>query len=116
MNAPQWWFVVSGLFFGLGSLSFIVLIVLLVNLIQKQKLLVDRVNALVTKVDALVAKVSTVTDRVGDQAVGAAGNINAFTTAITQRAELVSVAFILLGALRGFLASKKASKNALIRK
>ncbi|MBL8060933.1 MAG: hypothetical protein JNK63_09490 [Chthonomonas sp.] len=119
MNAPEWWYLVSGLFFGLGTVFFIALIILAIILIQKQKGILDRVNALITKVDGittkvdgLVTKANSLTERVGEQATGAAGNINAFTSAITQRAEWVSLAFIVLGALRGFLAGRKAQDKS----
>ena len=123
MNAPDWWYVVSGLFFGLGTVFFLALIVLAVILIQKQKGILDRVNSLITKVDGITTKVdglvnkaNALTERVGDQAAGAAGNINAFTSAITQRAELISLVFVALGALKGFLAGRKAQGKTAKRR
>lgn len=115
MNAPEWWYVVSGIFFGLGTVLLAALIILVARLLQRLNGILERVGQLITKVDAiavkvdaLVAKVSTVTSKVGDQATGAAGSLNQFAALVTQRAEWVSIAVIILGAVRGLIASRKA--------
>lgn len=119
MNAPQWWYVVSGLFFGLGIVFYVVLVALLVVMIQMLRKLNTQVQALMkkidgitTRVDTLVVEVREVTHKVGVQATGAATSINSLTKGIAEKAEIASVVFLILGALRGFLAGSRKAKNS----
>ena len=114
-GAPQWWYIVSGLFFGLGLIFYVVLIALLLTLLTQIKKLMAQVSELMkkidgitTKVDGLVTDVRKVTDRVGAQATGAAGHVSAFTAQLAQKAEIASIVFLVIGAARGFLAGRKA--------
>jgi len=116
-DTPQWWYVVSGLFFGFGILFYIVLIGLLLailkmvtNLTTQVKQLVTKVDAVAVKVDGLVTEVRDVTKRVGVQATGAASTINLLTRGIAQKVEVAQLAFLVLGAVRGFLAGRKTAR------
>lgn len=118
-SAPQWWYVVSGLFFGLGLVFYVVLIALLLMLLSMLKKLMGqikdlmkKIDGITVKVDGLVSEVRGVTEKVGAQATGAAGNINAFTAGIAQKAEIASLIFLVIGAIRGFMAGKKAPAKA----
>lgn len=117
-EAPQWWYVVSGLFFGLGMIFYVALIVLLLSLVSLVKKLsaqvqdlMKKIDGITVKVDSLVVSVRTVTDKVGVQATGAATNIHALTRGISEKADYVSIAFMVFGAVRSFLDGRKAVKR-----
>lgn len=117
-EAPQWWYVVSGVFFVFGILFYLVLIALLVFLIQAIKKLSARVEQLMTKVDGITKRVDTlvgdvrdIAQTVGKQATGAATNLQQITAAAAQKAELASTVFLALGLIRAWMGSRKQSRK-----
>ncbi len=76
-DVPNWWINTSGLFFILGSIAMIVMIVLTALLIKvvldlhkSLQQLSTRVQALTTKVEGIADQVNTVTREVGVRTTG----------------------------------------------
>ncbi len=80
------------------------------SLTTQVKQLVTKVDAVAVKVDSLVTEVRDVTKRVGVQATGAASTINSLTRGFSQKAEMAQLAFMVLGAARGFFAGRKSGR------
>ncbi|MFN3729201.1 MAG: hypothetical protein ACK4XJ_05760 [Fimbriimonadaceae bacterium] len=72
---PDWWLVVSAIFFILGILSFAVLIAVLLRVGAEVKRLSDRVNELANQVKGITEKVDKIVDKIS-------GDVNAISSTI----------------------------------
>lgn len=113
MEIPTWWLIVSAVFFVLGSLLLIGLIVAVVlvlkmlgNVAQKVNALSQRVEVVSGKVEDLVASAKEVTL----QARGVTSTLGGIATSSAHKLEIITTVLFALGALgkmRRSLASRK---------
>lgn len=106
MNAPQWWYVVSGLFFGAALISFIVLIILLARVLQALQSLrptlertAKRIEEASIKIESVAKTAETTMASVGGSARNVAGSLESVVVTGARRFE--SVAGVLMMAMAG---------------
>lgn len=75
---PAIWLIVSGLFFLMGIVVFVAMLVMMAKLMKAAEDLKPRVEALTQRVETLMVKIDQVTDRVEEVAVSAKGTIDDF--------------------------------------
>lgn len=102
MEIPTWWLVVSAVFFVLGSLLLIGLIVAVVlvlkmlgNVAQKVNALSQRVEVVSGKVEDLVASAKEVTL----QARGVTSTLGGIASSTAHKLEIITTVLFALGAL-----------------
>jgi hypothetical protein len=131
MEIPLWWLVVSGLFFFINCLFFLVLMFVVIKLVQlmtemKPKIeslegsiqsLVVKVGGIAENVEELTATVKTTVDKVGGNAVSVASNAQIVAQAASTQFERYSPLVVgaigvirVIGALR---ASRQAAKEGV---
>ena len=115
-EAPQWWYVVSGVFFAFGIAFYIVLVCLLLMLLKlvkevgtKMDALSKRLIGVTERIDNLVVEVKRVTSDVGGHATGIVGSVNSLAQTVTGKAEVVSLVMAAFTMLAGFLRSRKSA-------
>ncbi len=79
MEVPQWWLIVSGVFFAFGILSFIALVVLILRLLQAVNELQPRVERISERVEAVSVKVDSLASTVKDSVETVGGGAKSIT-------------------------------------
>lgn len=103
MQIPEWWLVLSGLFFAFALLAAVFCLVLVVVLIGTIKRLsaqvselADRVRGVGQRVEELVVISKGIAQRVGRNAGDASENINVITRSLAGRQQQLSTAGVLI--------------------
>lgn len=106
MNAPEWWYIVSGLFFGAALLSFAVLIFLLIKVLQTLQALrptlertAKRIEEASTKIESVAKTAESTMASVGGSARNVVGSLESVVVTGARRFE--SVAGVLMMAMAG---------------
>lgn len=106
MNVPQWWLVLSGVFFALFILLIVaalvltmVLIALLRELAASVKALGEKADLIGTRVEKLVVQVQSLSGTFGRRANSIAENVDVVTSGIARKVDLVATAFLVLSAI-----------------
>lgn len=119
MNMPEWWIGVSGVFFILGILLFLVLIVAIFVLIGMVKSLqskldttIKKVEDIATRVDGLTKTAQTTVDRLGGSARNVASNVESVVVSSARKIESLSGIFLMaMTGIKLYQAMKGAKKS-----
>lgn len=117
MNVPQWWLVLSGVFFGmfiLLTLGLVWLVFILVATLRETtaavKRLADRTDQIGQRIEGLVQRVDGLTSKVGSHADDVGGSISAVAQGLAHRADLVATGFMLLQTVMRMMSARRARK------
>ncbi len=114
MNIPQWWLVLSGVFFALSILLVFGLLIALFFLIgaikeigQKVSALTSRVESMTAQVEELVETVQVTTRGVGQRAVSISDSAALISRGLAQKTDIIATGFLVLNVLRRILAARR---------
>jgi len=102
MNAPEWWYVISGLFYAMGTLAFVAVVVGMVQLIAALREVKSqvrdtraRIERVSTGVEQMAARASNATSEITTRVAGILDTVDEATKNASRRFE--SIATVLLG-------------------
>ncbi|MBL7962156.1 hypothetical protein JNL27_18160, partial [bacterium] len=101
-NVPQWWLVLSGVFFGAFILLLVALVVMCVMLMttlrettQQVRRLADRADEIGQRVESLASGVQTTQRALSGHAQNVAGSVEAIARGIAQKADIIATGFMI---------------------
>lgn len=114
MMVPEWWLVLSGVFFGMFIILTLALVWLIVVIaLQMREVgaqvrrLADRTEQISFRVEELIETVNKVSERIGEQAHGVASSANIVSKGLAQRTDVIATAFMAFNAIRRLILSRR---------
>ncbi|MBS1705575.1 MAG: hypothetical protein JST40_06850 [Armatimonadetes bacterium] len=100
MNIPQWWLVVSGVFFVMSIVLLLALIIAVIYLIYTVKDVGTKVGALGDRADQIMEKVQGTTHVLTHNAESIGSHANQIVKSVAGRVDTVALLFIIFNVIK----------------
>jgi|GEM_PF-2735625 len=118
MSIPNWWLVLTGVFFGLAILLTCLMAFLIVNLIGMLRKLQDQVAVLTARADEIGVEVKSIAQQVNlltrntaARAERLGGTMDLVSTQLRARSQWISAGLTALTVVRSLIAKHRSAKG-----